>query len=333
MAQQTILITGATGYIGSALAAYLYQRYGESIRLKAFVRPTSSRQALQDLPIDYCIGDILSIHSLWEAVQDVDIVFHCAALVSFQQKDYRKLYRNNVVGTRNVVNASLKFGVKRMIHLSSTAAIGANEAGEMSAETTPFQEWQRQIGYMASKYLAEFEIERGVAEGLAATIINPAIVLGDYGGALHSASEWIAELYRGSIPFYPVGSAGFVDIQDVVQACEQAWQRGKTGERYIISAENRSYQNLIDIVSSFPRARCRNLVALSPFAAKFLGVALELGALFIGQNTTLTLDSLRISSKSLRYNSAKSISELGLAYRPLRETLERILTRRNLLRQ
>jgi dihydroflavonol-4-reductase len=334
---QGLLITGATGYSGSALVAHLRRQYGDSIRLKAFVRPSASRRPLQQIPVEFCEGDLLNPASLWQATAGVDVVFHSAALVSFQQKDYRKLYRANVVGARNVVNACLKSNVRRLVHISSTAAIGASESGEMSDESAPFQEWQRQIGYMASKYLAEFEIIRGVAEGLDATMLNPAIVLGDDGHFTQndhrrSASEWIADIYRGSIPFYPAGSAGFVDIHDVVQACEAAWKRGEAGARYIISSENLSYQELAELVATFAGARCRNLAKLSPLAAKLLGASIELGAFFLGQSSALTLDSLRISSKTLRYNPAKSIAELGLSYRPLRQTVESILARRSLLR-
>lgn len=332
MSKPTILIAGATGYIGSALAHHLHREYGTSIRLKALARSSSSRHHLNLLPIDWVGGDLLNPASLWDATEGVDVVFHCAALVSFHQADYRRLYRANVVGTRNLVNACLKHRVKRLVHISSTAAIGASGLGELSDEQTPFQSWQQHIGYMLSKRLSEFEVLRGVAEGLDAVIVNPSVVLGDLTHRLHSASEFIADLFRGKIPFVPRGETGFVDIDDVVFALERAWQNGKTGERYIISSENLSYRALAERLSQFRGARSRSVVALPPALGYLIGGFCDALAFVSNFRSAITFDSARLSEKTLRYANQKSVSELGLSYRSLDETIERILHRRRLLR-
>ncbi len=334
MSKQTILITGATGYIGSVLAHHLHQAYGTSLRLKALARSTSSRRHLDSLPIEWVYGDLLNLASLWDATEGVDVVFHCAGLVSFHQKDYRRLYRANVVGTRHVVNACLKNRVKRLVHVSSTAAIGSSglSACNISTEQTPFQAWQHQIGYMLSKYLSEFEVLRGVAEGLDSVMVNPSVVLGDLEHLLHSASELIADLFRGKIPFVPKGGTGFVDIRDVVFAIEQVWQHGKTGERYIISSENLSYRALAERIAQFRGARSRSVVDLPPALGFTIGAMCDALALISTFRSTITFDTIRLSEKTLRYDSRKSIEQLGLRYRSLDETIEQILHRRRLLR-
>ncbi len=334
MSKETVLITGATGYIGSALAQHLHQEYGTSIRLKAFARRSSSRGHLASLPIEWVYGDLLNLASLWDASEGVDVVFHCAALVSFHQSDYRRLYRTNVVGTRNLVNACLKNHVKRLVHVSSTAAIGScgMSTCELSHERTPFQAWQYQIGYMLSKYLSEFEVLRGVAEGLDSVIINPSVVLGDLEHRLHSASELIADLFRGKIPFVPKGGTGFVDIRDVVVGIERAWKHGKTGERYIISSENLAYRALTERISHFRGSRSRSIADLPLSLGFIIGGLFDMLAFVSHFRSTITFDTIRLSEKTLRYDNRKSIEQLGLHYRPIDATIEQILHRRRLLR-
>lgn len=334
MSKETILITGATGYIGSALAHHLHREYGTSIRLKALARSSSSHRHLESLPINWVYGELLNPASLWDATEGVDVVFHCAALVSFHQKDYRRLYRANVVGTRNLVNACLKNRVKRLVHVSSTAAIGSSGLpnSALSTEQMPFQSWQERVGYMLSKHLSEFEVLRGVAEGLDSVIVNPSVVLGDLPHRLHSASDFIADLFRGKIPFVPKGGTGFVDIADVVVAIERAWKHGKTGERYIINSENLSYRTLTERISRFHGARSRGVAELPSALGFIIGGACDLLAFVSNFRSAITFDTIRLSEKTLCYANQKSIEQLGICYRSFDETIEQILYRRNLLR-
>jgi dihydroflavonol-4-reductase len=318
----TVLITGATGYLGSALVRHLRQTHKGNIQLKALVRVGSERKVLESYGVGCVEGDILNPVSLWNATRDIEVIFHIAALVSFEQKDYRKLYRSNVIGTRNVVNAALRNQVKRLIHTSSTAAIGVLENGSLNTETTEFQEWQKRIGYMSSKYLAEFEILRGIAEGLDAVIVNPGILIGESDERHHSGSRFLVDMYQGRLPFHPKGGSGFIDVRDAAKALEAAWQHGKTGERYVAISENLSYLDLFRLAQSLAGARTSKSSAVTPFLLTCAGVGAELGSVLFRKKAMLTIDTARLSSRTLFYDNAKSRHELGLSYRSVKETIE-----------
>lgn len=321
-----ILITGATGYVGSAVAEHLQREHGKNVSLFALVRTSSARARLAGLPVTFLEGDVTDAPSVWKAVEGMDVVFHVAGLISSEQRQYRRLYKINVIGTRNVVDACLNSTVQKLIHTSSTAAIGVAGDGALNNEKTAFQEWQLRLGYMASKYLAEFEIQRGVAEGLDAVIVNPSIVVGTFGKApvMNEASLFLRDIYRGKIPYYPTGGAGFVDIADVAQAHEHAWLRGNRGERYIVNADNLDYKTVFELVAALPNARPLAAEPLGHWLGRVAGLGAELWASIVGGQPRITLDRARLSERRLFYNNQKSIQELGMAYIPFRETLNRI---------
>jgi dihydroflavonol-4-reductase len=322
-----LFLTGATGYLGSALLRYLHARHHEAYHFRVLIREASQANAFAQLNGTDCVlGNVLDSLSLMRATEGASVVFHVAALVSFEQKNYRLLYRHNAVGTRNVVNACLKNGVSRLIHTSSSAAIGIAEGNALNDETTSFQEWQRRIGYMMSKYLAEFEIQRGVAEGLDAVMVNPGVVIGEDEAtrSVHSVSQFLLDAYAGKIPYYPTGGVGFVDVRDAVIAHEAAWKKGKTGERYINVSENLTYQNLFAQIAELG-GRSRSAVALSPLLARAVGISAELAALLTRQKAQFTLDSARLAERHLFYDNTKSRTELGITYRPVKETITDLL--------
>lgn len=344
-----LLITGGTGYIGSALVRYLRHTYPRNAALRLLVRsPGIARRLFPEPDIELVQGNIEDALSVERAAAGIDVVFHVAGLVSFEQIFYRKLYRMNVEGTRQVVNACLVNGVKRLIHTSSTAAVGSAGDGKLSTEKTQFQDWQRRIGYMVSKYLGEMEVLRGVAEGLDAVIINPGIVFGNAtpgnevqdrnalgNGAWKPAHQspgtaMLTDIFKGKLPYYPVGGAGMVDIDDVVRAQDAAWRYGETGERYSIVSENLTYESIFRTIALYPHARSRAAEPVGKWVGRMAGAGAELWGALTGITPTLTLDSVRAAERTLFYDNAKSVRDLKLRYRPFRETIERTLAENGL---
>ncbi|NTV45687.1 MAG: NAD-dependent epimerase/dehydratase family protein [Chlorobiales bacterium] len=328
MPETTILVTGATGYIGSALVQALHQQFGSGVHIKALVRKTSSREVLGGTPVEFVEGDLHDPVSLWRATEGVDVVFHVAALVSYQQIDFRKLYKANVIGTRELIDACLKNGVKLLIYTSSIAAVGVLHDGAINPESAAFQDWQHRFGYMKSKYLAEMEVLRGVAEGLDAVIVNPGVVIGQYPGSLFkkgAAAKLLIDIYEGNIPYYPAGGVGFVDIEDTVAAHIAAWKHGQTGSRYNVVSENLSYKELFERIGAFPYSHSRTAQPLNRWMGRMIGGTSEIISVVIGSTTTVTLDGVRLAERKLYFDNEKSKQELGLSYRPFDETIERLL--------
>lgn len=333
-----ILITGGTGYLGSALVRHLQHRLGNRIGIRVLVRNAAKGAHLQSLgSVEMVEGNLDDPASLALATRNIDTVFHVAGLVSFEQLAYRKLYQTNVLGTRHLVDACLINKVRRLVHTSSTAAVGSLGNGSLSNERAAFQDWQHRIGYSESKYLAELEVLRGVAEGLDAVMLNPSVVFGydDYAETLYenAASGLLLDVFKGKLPYHPPGGTGVVDVNDFVKACTLAWEKGKTGERYIISAENLSYRAMYEQVAGFPLGRGRGTGALSKWLGRFFGLGAELFGAITRQTVPLALDTVRLSERLLYYDNQKSRTELGMSYRPFAETIKTVLHKHHLLYQ
>lgn len=329
MKKTTILVTGSTGYIGSALISGIFSKFNNnSVHIKAFVRKSSPKSVLKGFPVEWIEGDMNDPQSLLKATKDIDVVFHTAALVSYQRLDRRKLFRINVEGTRHLIDAALENKVKRVVFTSSVAAIGINENGQPADEATDFLPWQHHIGYMVSKYLSELEIYRGIAEGLDAIILNPGVVIGDYPGLENkskASKKLLKDIYNGKMPYYPLGGVGFVDIVDVVQAHINAWLEGECGERFNVVSENVTYKSLYDRIAAIQGSRRSSVFPLSNLFGIVIGLVAELGGVVFQRTSPIAMDNVYLSRKNLFYSNKKSVEKLSVSYTPLNESLVRIL--------
>ncbi|MDX2128029.1 MAG: NAD-dependent epimerase/dehydratase family protein [Chloroherpetonaceae bacterium] len=329
--EHKLLITGASGFLGGALFSFFEKNLTPRSPIRVLVRNTSALARFKHIGeerYEPVFGDLNNISSLYQALKGIDIVIHSGALVSFAQRDYRALYQTNVVGTRNLVDASLIGGVKRFLHISSTAAIGSFGDGSLSDERTPFQDWQRRIGYMISKYFAEFEILRGVSEGLNAVMINPGVIFGDEVRHQNSATQLIRQIGRGKIPYFPTGGVGVVGLQEVCKAALAALQVSHTGTKHVIIAENLSYQNLFDLVYATAGRRAVSL-PIPEITGRFAGLLMDAVALLGVKKPFITFDTMSLSEKSLFYDHSKSKTDLALSYPPFQETISKILSLRS----
>ena len=329
MLKSSIVITGATGYIGSQLVHALLSKFSGEFNFRVIVRKSSNCSFLKGLPVDIVYADLLDSLALMEAFKGVDTVFHCAGLISYTRNYRNALYETNVLGTRNVVNASLFNNVRKLVMTSSIAAIGATEDGTPASESTSFQEWQRRNGYMEAKHLSELEGLRGVAEGLDVVMVNPGVVIGvdcENSASLSSSNKVLRLIFQGKIPVYPSGSTGFVDVRDVADAHIAAWEKGGTGERYVVVGHNLSFRDLFSRLGALTGSRIGRTVMLPYSMGLLAGFGGELWSMLTNSPSFISLESIRIASRHLAYSNTKSVHELNLNYRELFDTLKTIIT-------
>lgn len=240
----TILVTGGSGLVGKELIKQLLAKGNKVIALyNKTALPEFNNTNLQQFQCN-----ILDVVGLEEIMQGVATVYHCAAIVTFNPARKYELFKINIEGTANVVNAAINAGVKKMVHVSSVAALGRIREGETINETMNWTEESSNSNYGQSKYMGELEVWRGIAEGLDAVIVNPVIILGD--GDWKSGSSQIFKSVYEEFPWYADGVTGFVDVRDVVRAMIDLMESDISAQRFIISAENKSYREVFNLIAA-----------------------------------------------------------------------------------
>ena len=251
-----ILVTGGTGLVGYHL---LLQLSLEKEAVRAIYRSEKKLQHVKNLfqtanqlaafeKIDWMQADILDVPALELAFTDVSLVYHCAALVSFNPNDEDKLYQNNIVGTANVVNISLSKNVKKLAYVSSIAALGnGTEHNLIVNEETERNNEAIRSDYSISKFGAEMEVWRGFQEGLEVVIVNPGVIFGN-GFPKEGSSLFIQNIKDGQ-SFYTLGKLGIVAVEDVVKALTTLMKSTISGERFILVAEDVTYKELFDRIA------------------------------------------------------------------------------------
>ncbi len=327
MLKSSIIITGATGYIGSQVVLALLSRFSGEINCRVIARKSSDCSFLRGLPVEIVNADILDPLALNEAFKGADTVFHCAGLIAYTRSFRNALYDTNVLGTRNVINASLYNGVRRLVMTSSIAAVGATEDGSPASESTTFQEWQRSNGYMESKHLAELEGLRGLAEGLEVVMLNPGVVIGidrRNMASVSSSNKVLKLIYQGQLPLCPSGGTGFVDVRDVAEAHLAAWKQGRSGDRYVIVGHNLSFRELFDRLGRVGGRGASHTIMVPEALGMLVGLGGECWSLLFNRPSFISLESMRTSTRHLAFSNTRSVQELTLRYRDLPETFKTI---------
>jgi len=312
--QDRILITGATGLIGSHIARRLWQEgYHNLIATK---RSTSKLYLLPNIAdeINWIEADVTDVIGLESCFDDVDVVIHTAAVVSYDPKKKNLMDEINVGGTANMVNLALHFGVKKFVHISSVAALGKPQNTNVRDENT---EWDHSVDttdYAISKYKSEKEAWRGYAEGLDMIILNPSFVIGASNWTESSSRIW-SQMAKG-IPYYPVGTNGYVDVRDISKAALIAMNSDITGERFVLSAETIPYRSAFEWIAKAINAKVPSR-ALTPLVRNIAWRLDWLKSKLIGSSQLLTAASASSTAQHTHYDNTKSIEVLGLHYRPL----------------
>jgi nucleoside-diphosphate-sugar epimerase len=238
-----VLVTGASGLVGLELVKQLLDK---GFSVKAIYNSTPL--TLQHPSLEIMQVDILDVIGLAEVLQSVDYVYHCAGLVSFDRKERDLLFKVNIDGTANVVNACIDAGIKKLVHVSSVSALGRIREGELLNESMYWTEETSNSLYGKSKYLGEMEVWRGMGEGLNAVIVNPTIIFG--GADWDSGSSAIFKTAYNEFPWYTEGVSGFVDVADVATIMILLMESDISAERFILNSENVSYRNIFTMIAN-----------------------------------------------------------------------------------
>jgi dihydroflavonol-4-reductase len=309
-------VTGATGFVGMNLARELA---AGGWRVTALVRDTSPLEDIRDLEIDLRHGDVTDADSVRRAMPSgVDCVYHVAASTSIWKKRNELQTRINVGGTRNIVDAALERGARRLVHTSSFVVWGFHE--DVLTEDSPRLPNADWINYVRTKRQAERVIREAIgAAGLDAVILNPAHVLGP--GDRRNWARMIRMVNEGTLPGVPPGAGAFADVREVAKAHVQAFHRGRTGHNYILGGEDTPFIEVVRMAGEVlgRKAPPRPSPAwLLKAAARFF----VLKAALDGREPDLTPEGAAMVTRHLPCDSTKARRELGYRFTPTRRLVE-----------
>ena len=317
-----MFVTGASGFVGSAVARALL---GAGFAVRALVRPSSPRANLDGLGIEIAEGDMRDIAAVGRAVKGTRYVFHVAADYRLWARNPDDILRNNIEGTRVVIEAAKAAGAERIVYTSSVATLKPARPGchadEMADETMPLAETEAIGTYKRSKVAAERLVESMIAsEGLPVVIVNPTAPIGPRDVRPTPTGRIIIEAASGRMPAFVDTGLNIVHVDDVAEGHWLAFERGRVGERYILGGEDMSLQAILTVVAELtgrrpPRLRLphRPMLALAGLA--------EGWARLSGGTPFATVDELRMAKKRMYFSSAKAAADLGYRPRPARQAI------------
>jgi nucleoside-diphosphate-sugar epimerase len=315
-----ILVTGATGFLGSEVAK---QSALQGNRIRCTKRSSSKIPALLaplSENIEWVEADLLDVFALEDALTDVTQVYNCAAWVSLKQADKEPMINTNVIGTGNLVNLCLLNNI-RLVHVSSVAAVGEAKPGELITEKHHLDQATEHDGYAISKLESEMEVWRGIAEGLDAVIVNPSIIIGPNAGT--DGSGALFEMIRKGFKFYTDGSMGLVDVEDVAKCMIALMDSDIHAERYIISAENYNYKELTAEIAQGFNIKSPATLA-KPWMMELAWRAMALVA-FITRGTP-AIDKVSAQSASIHrdFDNNKIRKATGIEFKPLSLSIKEV---------
>jgi dihydroflavonol-4-reductase len=313
-------VTGATGFIGGNLVQTLL---ADGHQVQALVRPGSDQRNISGLPIEIVFGELADQQQLTKQVAGCDVIFHVAAHYSLWAKDRDVIYRANVTGTKNLLAAAQSARVKRFIHTSSVAAIGVPAPGTLGNEKTQTTLNALVSDYKKSKFLAEQAAREAVQNGLDVVIVNPSTPIGAHDVKPTPTGEIILRFLQDRMPAYVHTGLNLIDVDDVVRGHILAWQKGRTGERYILGNRNLTLKEMLDIlavITGKPAPRFAVPHAI-PLAVAFVDELIL--SRYFGKTPQVSFSSVRMSQKAMYYDSSKAIRELGLPQSPIEGAIEK----------
>lgn len=323
-----ILVTGGTGLVGAHLLLHLVEQ-GEIMR--AMYRSATSIEKTKNLfslynkshlfeKIEWIEADILDVPSLENAFKNIDFVYHCAALISFDPKDEEVIRKTNIEGTANIVNFCLVNKIKKMLFVSSIAALGDLNATETTiSETTEWNPEKPHSDYAISKYGAEMEVWRGQQEGLNILIVNPGVILGP--GFSEQGSGALFSAVAKGLAFYTLGTTGFIAVTDVVETSVRLMKSDIQNERFTLIENNYSFQEILNCIADSLQVKRPKWHATPLLINLFWRVDWFLSNFFF-QKRKLSRASAKASYSKTEYANIKIISTLASEFKSVKEYIQ-----------
>lgn len=323
-----ILVTGATGLVGSHLVFQLLKK-GLDVRavkrtssntsntLKVFSYYDERPKELFD-KIEWVDADLMDVDDVEALFDNVSEVYHCAAMVSFAPKDKKALLKYNSGITGNLVNASLQKEVKKFGMISSVAVLDKSQ----DKETTEADYWKNDPDvsvYGISKYMSEMEVWRGVEEGLKAVIVNPSLILGP--GNWSNSSSTLFETTHNGMPFYSDGTNGFVDVRDVAKATIELMDKSVFGERFILNSENWPLRNSFTEMAKALGAKVPHIALSKKLAGLYWRLEWFKSFVF-GSQPKVTKETVNTAFSTTRFSNQKIKDALGMEFIPVQKSIE-----------
>lgn len=325
-----IVVTGGTGLLGSHLLLELARKHE---RITALKRPSSDLEEVRKVffyhspeadklfrRIRWTDTDLMSQQEVEEVVRGAGQVYHCAAMVSFQPRDRQKMIDFNVQSTTHVVQGCLKGKVNRLMHVSSSSAIGRPPEDIPAGESMIWTRSKTNTGYSVSKFQSEMEVWRGMEEGLKAVIVNPAIILGP-GFWEKGSSSMFTRIDRG-LKYATTGVTGYVGVQDVVSVMTGLMEHEWSGERFIVSAGDYSYTEIFSMIAE-AIGKPREFRQASPAMLMSLSRLDSLASLFTGRRS-ITSDQAMAAFDQVHFSAEKVQKALGIRFTPIPEVIRNV---------
>ncbi|TFW11618.1 hopanoid-associated sugar epimerase [Duganella callida] len=322
MTADDILVTGASGFLGSAVVRRALAR---GLRVRVLVRPDSPRTNLRDLPVTVAVGDMRDAAAMRAALAGVRHLCHVAADYRLWAPDAEDIVRANQTGTAAVMEAALACGVERVVYTSSVATLRVAGASAPVAEDAPLEPQQAIGAYKRSKVLAERLVERMVAErGLPAVIVNPSTPVGPRDVRPTPTGRIIVEAAAGRMPAFVDTGLNLVHVDDVAEGHLLALDQGRIGQRYILGGQDATLREILAEIAAISGRRAPG-IRLPRWPLYPLAHLAQGAARFTGREPFLTVDGLNMSRYHMFFSSAKARQELGYTARPYRDGLREAL--------
>jgi dihydroflavonol-4-reductase len=316
--QPQTFLTGATGFVGSAVARLLLK---EGHQVRALARKGSDRRNLEGLGLDIVEGDLAKPESYRDALEGCNALFHVAADYRIWVPNADAMHRVNVIGTNALMMAAMDAKVERIVYTSSVATLGTDKSGNPANENTPSSYAQMVGTYKRSKFLAEQEVHRLIRHhGLPAVIVNPSTPIGPRDIKPTPTGRIIVDAAKGLMPAYIDTGLNIVHVDDVATGHWLAYQQGKIGERYVLGGENLGLGEILGIISGMA-GRPAPTVKLPRLPLFPVAWACEAIAHVTGKEPFVTADALRMAKKKMFFSSSKAERELGYKARPARAAI------------